>query len=253
VLASSEQAGEAEVRLLGQAGDQLLAQLDARMAALQGLGDQTLTRLRQLILGLSAATLAALALTGFFLFRPMVAEVVRDRLHLEDLNRTLESLAETDKLTGLANRRAWDASVPKEFAKASRLGQTLCLIMADLDHFKRVNDEYGHLRGDEVLREFAKRLRQTVRESDSVFRLGGEEFALLLPGTDIDKGMTVAEKLRELVELKALSGLRVTASFGVAVTDGNETPDELVHRADQALYAAKTGGRNRVSARERDA
>jgi diguanylate cyclase (GGDEF)-like protein len=118
--------------------------------------------------------------------------------------------------------------------------------MTDLDWFKRVNDEHGHQRGDRVLQEFTRRLRQTVRASDTLYRLGGEEFAVLLPGTDIENGRVTAEKLRARVADTALDGLPITASFGVAETDGNESPDEFYRRADQALYAAKAGGRNRV-------
>jgi len=124
--------------------------------------------------------------------------------------------------------------------------------MTDLDHFKRVNDMHGHQRGDRVLKEFTARLREAVRVSDSLFRLGGEEFALLLPGTNLEQGLVAAEKLRALVEAAPLDkNLPITASFGLAVTTGGESPDEFVRRADQAMYAAKTSGRNRVEAVDR--
>lgn len=183
----------------------------------------------------------------------MVAEVVRDQEHLESLNRSLETQAGTDKLTGAYNRRTWDVEIRREFSMARRQGNRLCLVMTDLDHFKRVNDEHGHQRGDRVLQEFTQRLRQIVRASDTVFRLGGEEFALLLPGTDIVQGRVVAEKLRGRVAARPLDGdLAITASFGVAETDGNESPDEFFRRADQALYAAKADGRNRVKIGAKD-
>jgi len=172
--------------------------------------------------------------------------VVRDREQLESLNRSLETQAGTDKLTGAYNRRTWDVEIQREFSKARRQGVRLSLVMTDLDLFKRVNDEHGHQRGDLVLQEFTQRLRQTVRASDTVFRLGGEEFAVLLPGTDIEQGRLTAEKLREGVARSPLSGLAITASFGVADTGGDESPDELFRRADQALYAAKANGRDRV-------
>ena len=227
-------------------GDALLARLDQHMTALQHLGERTLEKLRALVMVLLGAAFAGLLLTGLLLFRPMVAEVVRDREHLESLNRSLETQASTDKLTGAYNRRTWDVEIRREFSKARRQGSRLCMVMMDLDLFKGVNDEHGHQRGDEVLREFAERIRRAVRESDTLYRLGGEEFAVLLPGTDIEQGRQTAEKLRLGVAAAALSGLAITASFGVAETDGDESPDELYRRADQALYAAKENGRNRV-------
>lgn len=254
-----DEGGAGEARLqdlprLSRTGDALLESLDRRMDELQSLGETTLRGLRLLILVLSGATLAALALTGLVLFRPMVAEVVRDSEHLESLNRALETQAGTDKLTGAYNRRTWDAEIGREFAKALRQKSRLCMVMTDLDHFKRVNDAHGHQRGDRVLQEFVQRLRQGVRVSDNVYRLGGEEFALLLSGTNIEQGRATAEKLRELVAGSPLAGgLAITASFGVAETDGRESPDEFFRRADEALYAAKAGGRNRVETGEKSA
>lgn len=246
VLAQGEDAGGQTRQRLSQSGDALLGRLDQRMEALQHLGEGTLQGLSFLVKALLGAALAGLALTGLLLFRPMVAEVVRDREHLESLIRSLETQASTDKLTGAYNRRTWDVEIRREFSKARRQEQNLCLVMTDLDHFKRVNDEFGHQRGDRVLQEFTRRLRQAVRASDTVYRLGGEEFAVLLPGTDIENGRVAAEKLRERVADTALDGVPITASFGVAVTDGNESPDEFFRRADQAMYSAKAGGRNRV-------
>ncbi|OGR34719.1 MAG: hypothetical protein A2051_04550 [Desulfovibrionales bacterium GWA2_65_9] len=237
---------------LSRSGDALLERLDRRMDALQKLGESTLRRLTGLILVLSGAALAALVLTGLLVFRPMVSKVVRDREQLVSLNRSLETQASTDKLTGAYNRRTWDVEIRREFSKARRQENSLCLVMADLDHFKRVNDEHGHQRGDRVLQEFTERLRQAVRASDTVYRLGGEEFAVLLPGTDIEQGRVAAEKLRVHVANTALDGVPITASFGVTETDGNESPDEFFRRADQAMYAAKAGGRNRVEIAAKD-
>lgn len=249
--------GEAEAErratILGLAGDALLVDLDGRMSKLQRLGEDTMQRLSALVMVLLGAALAGLLLTGLLVFRPMVAEVVRDREHLESLNRSLETQAGTDKLTGAYNRRTWDVEIRREFSKARRQEQRLCLVMTDLDHFKRVNDEFGHQRGDNVLKEFTSRMKQAVRASDTVYRLGGEEFAVLLPGTDIEKGRMTAEKLRLAVADQALDGLAITASFGVAETDGDESPDEFFRRADQALYAAKAGGRNRVESAVKNA
>jgi diguanylate cyclase (GGDEF)-like protein len=245
-LAQGEDAGAQAWQRLSQSGDALLERLDNRMAALQHLGEGTLKNLSRLIKTLLGAALAGLVLTALLLFRPMVAAVVRDREHLESLVRNLETQAGTDKLTGAYNRRTWDEEIGREFSKTRRQEQRLCLVMADLDMFKRVNDEHGHQRGDSVLQEFVQRMRQAVRASDTLYRLGGEEFAVLLPGTDIEDGRVTAEKLRARVAETPLGGLPITASFGVAETDGNESPDEFFRRADQALYAAKAGGRNRV-------
>lgn len=246
VLAQGRSMDARAVLRFRSSGDALLERLDQRMTELQRLGERTLERLRVLVLLLLGAAFAGLLLTGVLLLRPMVGEVVRDRERLEGLNRSLETQASTDKLTGAYNRRTWDVEIRREFSKARRQGAPLCLVMMDLDLFKDVNDEYGHLRGDEVLREFAERIRGSVRESDTLYRMGGEEFAVLLPGTDIEQGRQAAEKLRLAVSAAALGGLPVTASFGVAETDGDEYPDELYRRADQALYAAKENGRNRV-------
>jgi diguanylate cyclase (GGDEF)-like protein len=251
-LARGEDAAREDAQRFRWTGDALLGRLDMRMAELQRLGELTIERLSRLVMVLLGAALAGLALTGLLLFRPMVAEVVRDREHLESLIRSLETQASTDKLTGAYNRRTWDVEIRREFSKARRQENRLCLVMADLDYFKRVNDEFGHQRGDRVLQEFAQRLRQAVRASDTLYRLGGEEFAVLLPGTDIEQGRVTAEKLRERVAAAPLDGVSITASFGVAETDGNESPDEYFRRADQAMYVAKAGGRNRVEVRAKD-
>ena len=237
---------------LSSSGDALLERLDSRMEELQRLGEQTMKSLSALVMVLLGAAFAGLVLTGLLLLRPMVLEVVRDREQLVSLNRSLETQASTDKLTGAYNRRTWDVEIRREFSKARRQENRLCLVMADLDHFKRVNDEFGHQRGDRVLQEFTERLRQAVRASDTVYRLGGEEFAVLLPGTDIEQGQVAAEKLRVHVANTALDGVPITASFGVAETDGDESPDEFFRRADQAMYAAKAGGRNRVEIAVKD-
>jgi len=252
-LARGEDAVWPAMHRLSRTGDALLERLDKRMDGLQRLGEDTLKSLSALVLVLLGAALAVYLLTGLLLFRPMVAEVVRDREHLESLIRNLETQASTDKLTGAYNRRTWDVEIRREFSKARRAGSNLCLVMTDLDHFKRVNDEHGHQRGDRVLQEFAKRLRQAVRASDTLYRLGGEEFAMLLPGTDIEQGRVTAEKLRLRVAESPLDrDVPITASFGVAVTDGNESPDEFYRRADQAMYAAKEAGRNRVEVSAKD-
>jgi diguanylate cyclase (GGDEF)-like protein len=150
--------------------------------------------------------------------------------------------ASVDPLTGLRNRRAFDAEL------AERLGAgTVALLLFDLDHFKQVNDTHGHPAGDEVLRRAAKVLSAGLRSADQAYRLGGEEFGVLLPLADERVAAGVAERLRAAVAAEDMGGLRVTTSVGVAVggkTSGS--PDVLYHEADRALYRAKRNGRNQV-------
>jgi diguanylate cyclase (GGDEF)-like protein len=166
-------------------------------------------------------------------------------------HRTVEQQALVDSLTGLANRRLCTAALEKELARAERFSEPLSLVLADIDDFKRINDRWGHPTGDEVLKAFAETLRDSVREIDLAGRWGGEEFALLLPGTDLEGGRELAERVREMLERQevvAADGavVRVTASFGVASFPESENQDQLVAAADGALYEAKRTGKNRV-------
>jgi diguanylate cyclase (GGDEF)-like protein len=167
------------------------------------------------------------------------------------LHRAVEQQAITDHLTGLANRRRFSESLGLEVSRAERFAGILALVLADLDDFKRVNDLYGHQIGDEVLRRFAGIMLESVREFDLAVRHGGEEFAVLLPETDLDGGVRLAERLAE-----ALRGTRftsrsgetfsVTSSFGVAAFPGSASAEQLMLAADRALYRAKKEGKNRV-------
>ncbi len=167
------------------------------------------------------------------------------------LNERLAELAVRDPLTGLYNRRFMEASLEREATAAARSGSPLSVVICDLDHFKGVNDTYGHQAGDEVLRAFGALLRERCRKSDIACRFGGEEFLLVLPGMPAGVAADWAEKAREATadaEIEAGSStLRVTASFGVASfpTHG-ETWQQLIAAADAALYSAKEGGRNQV-------
>jgi diguanylate cyclase (GGDEF)-like protein len=168
-------------------------------------------------------------------------------------HRTVEQQALVDGLTGLANRRLCTAALEKEVARAGRFGEPLALVLADIDDFKNINDRWGHPTGDEVLKTFADTLRASVREIDLAGRWGGEEFALLLPGTDLNGGHELAERVRrKLVRRKFISPdgerIRVTASFGVAAFPQAGTQDQLVAASDAALYEAKRSGKNRVAA-----
>jgi diguanylate cyclase (GGDEF)-like protein len=165
----------------------------------------------------------------------------------------LERLATEDELTSLPNRRYFLAQARRELAQTIRYKRTLSLVMIDIDEFKQVNDTMGHPVGDQVLVETAQLMRQVLREGDLAGRMGGEEFAVLLPQTSDDEAREVAERLRRVVERWEVecgqSCCRVTISLGVATfRDSEETVESLLRRADQALYDAKREGRNRVCA-----
>jgi diguanylate cyclase (GGDEF)-like protein len=167
------------------------------------------------------------------------------------LHRIVERQALIDGLTGLANRRQCEETLADELARVERFGGSLAVVVADLDWFKDVNDRYGHPAGDTVLREFAALLQETLRDVDLAGRWGGEEFVLILPGTDLDGGAQVAERIRvALARRIVLAGdgapIPVTASFGVAATPPVRTGSELFATADAALYEAKRAGKNRV-------
>jgi diguanylate cyclase (GGDEF)-like protein len=167
------------------------------------------------------------------------------------LHRAVEQQAITDDLTGLANRRRFGESLSLEVSRAERFGGTLALVLADLDDFKRVNDLYGHQIGDEVLRRFADLMRESVREFDLAVRHGGEEFAVLVPETDLDGGVRLAERLAEALRgarfvSRAGEQFTVTSSFGVAAFPAAGSAEQLMLAADRALYTAKKEGKNRV-------
>ena len=171
-----------------------------------------------------------------------------------NLQHTME-LAIVDGLTGLNNRRYLDNHLKILFDRAAVRGRPISICMTDIDRFKLVNDTYGHDVGDEVLREFATRIRSTVRGADLACRYGGEEFVVVMPDTPIELAASVAERLRAIVEdkpfyVRSIDGeLSITASLGIATSNAAfGTPDELLKHADRALYEAKHAGRNRVVA-----
>jgi diguanylate cyclase (GGDEF)-like protein len=181
-------------------------------------------------------------------FNHMVEALAEARATLEAQNAKLEQLATTDALTGVWNRRKFNELVAGEVARAQRYGQSLSLALADVDHFKGVNDTFGHDAGDAVLRELADVIREQVREVDSVARWGGEEFVVLCPGVPLEGGRVLAERLRVSIAGHRFPAVgRVTVSLGVTDYRGGDTPDALFTRADAALYAAKEGGRDRVA------
>ena len=178
----------------------------------------------------------------------MVRESARKNRELEEANETIEKLARTDALTGLANRRALQEALQREVARGERLGERLSVIIADLDHFKSINDQYGHPAGDKVLARAAAVLGNQSRPYDLAARYGGEEFVLLLPGTSTGDAIAISERIRKEVAKIEVPGCpkQITVSLGVAGWLKGETPEEFVARADAALYSAKSKGRNRV-------
>ena len=188
------------------------------------------------------------------LFKQIIEEQKRSEqmlIQLQRANEKLEELAATDPLTGIANRREFLHRAEEEASRASRNHQHLSLLAIDIDHFKSINDEYGHQVGDTVLREFVSRTSSVMRPSDLIGRIGGEEFALLLPETSLSQAYKIAERLRQYVEEQSIEvkkgSLKLTISIGVSqYRNGNDSVKKLLYRADQLLYKAKENGRNRV-------
>lgn len=214
---------------------------------------------------LAAALCAIAALVWFFrklmrqiaLREQMAAELRVASLELEKANAGLKTMALKDGLTGLANRRAFDEALEQEHRRARRDGKPLSLIMLDVDYFKKYNDEYGHVAGDDCLRAVAKAVAGSAgRCEDLAARYGGEEFGIILPGTDSAGAWLVAEAVRQTILAQGIVhagspiGL-VTASLGVATTDNGDyqdaSPTQLLRQADALLYQSKSQGRNRVS------
>jgi diguanylate cyclase (GGDEF)-like protein len=173
-------------------------------------------------------------------------------MHKERADEETSRLATTDPLTGVFNRRTFIELAEQELARARRAGTTLSLMMLDLDHFKKVNDTYGHLTGDEVLVSFTRLVKDCVRRGDLVVRYGGEEFCVLLPGTALPAAAALAERIRATAAATDLTAkpFRITVSIGLTAYAGDveTTVGELLARADEALYRAKEEGRNRIVA-----
>jgi diguanylate cyclase (GGDEF)-like protein len=179
-----------------------------------------------------------------------VSIVQRER---EDAVAKLQEYANRDGLTGIANRRFFEARLRDEFIRWQRYGGDMSMLLFDLDHFKKINDQFGHGAGDTVLRVIAQRVAGVVRAQDTFGRFGGEEFALLLPCTPLEDAMRVAEKIRLVIEQTPLeligTSVPVTVSLGgAAARDGVPAYDVLINEADAALYSAKRQGRNRAIA-----
>jgi diguanylate cyclase (GGDEF)-like protein len=184
----------------------------------------------------------------------LLAEKEELTQQLQTANAKLKRLASTDTLTGVANRRRFSEALEATLSASKRSGDPICLIMIDIDHFKRVNDSFGHAIGDKVLIAVCERLEANIRPQDVVGRLGGEEFAVLLPDTPPEIGQVIAERLRRSLEVAPVAteqgSIPVTASFGgVSVARSAKIPgaDDFLNVADKCLYASKDGGRNRVT------
>ncbi len=182
----------------------------------------------------------------------LAAEMISASLNNSRRLEQLRKLAITDGLTKLYNRRYFYELLQKEFERAKRFNQPLSLVMIDIDYFKKINDKYGHLVGDVVLEELARRLKKHVRIIDTVARYGGEEFAILLPQADLNDGVLVAERVRSDVgsgPVETPEGpVNITVSLGVcdSIPDSIRKPEDLMNRSDEALYKAKAQGRNQT-------
>lgn len=200
--------------------------------------------------------LLVLLLQGLYIFRPMIRTIEHEKKALINLNQELDKQANTDGLTGVANRRHLNEFIQRECARAARENTTIAVIMVDIDFFKAYNDTYGHLAGDECLKQIAQQLKSSIkRPADLVARYGGEEFAIVLPNTDLAGAGVIAEVCRASVErLGIFHGASsvnsvLTVSLGVAGSSGSQRPIaiDLFAGADSALYKAKQLGRNRVA------
>jgi two-component system, cell cycle response regulator len=181
----------------------------------------------------------------------VIARELAGPIRMATLVEESQHMARVDALTGLLNRRAFITALEVEMERATRYGQVLSVFMLDVDHFKAINDRWGHGSGDAVLSKLGALLPATLRRPDSVARWGGEEFVGALPCTNLDGAVLAAERVRTAIERMNVSdaggsAIPVTASLGVAQIAAGDTVDSLVDRADRAMYAAKTGGRNRV-------
>lgn len=184
---------------------------------------------------------------------PVMKRSKQERYQMDRRAESLQKQATTDPLTGMHNRRYFEEALKGYLLEFNKIGATLGLLILDLDHFKSVNDNYGHDVGDIVLKEVALRMRAICREHDVVARLGGEEFALITPYANREQLLNVAERYREMVEALAIKSgrivIRPTVSIGVATNEyGCDNVDDLFKAADQKLYEAKNSGRNRVAA-----
>lgn len=237
-------------RQSGVSGADLMLMLDAAPYAANE------RRLYFTAFGTSALTILMAAFIAFSIYRYNLTQAQEENKRLEAMvkERThkIELLSRTDGLTGLWNRQHLEDTMELEFQRARRYGHELTLLILDLDHFKRINDNYGHLAGDEVLRETAGRIQRALRQTDFVGRYGGEEMVVLLPNTSLEDGCVVGKKLCEVIAGQPVMfesiEIPVTTSIGIsAVAEEVDDVHAVLERADRALYNSKHNGRNQVS------
>jgi diguanylate cyclase len=207
---------------------------------------------RDIVSGLAAATLDMASHN-----RSLSEQLQRSSREIDSLRADLESVrveSLTDGLTGLANRRMFDETIRLRIAEARNTRTDLCLVIGDIDHFKRFNDNWGHHTGDQVLRFVATVMSNVARPDHTVARFGGEEFVILMPRTALDAASGAAESIRRTIQAKRLRRRstdedlgQVTVSFGVSCLKPGDTPQTFIERADACLYASKREGRNRVT------
>lgn len=181
-----------------------------------------------------------------------VTDVAINRRQLQAANQELQRLSSTDRLTGLFNRGHWEEMLRQDYARHRRYDRNAALVMFDIDHFKRINDSYGHQAGDAVIQRAAELIRQSMRDADIAGRYGGEEFVVLLPDTDSEGAVTFAERLRQSIEAHEVihegRSIHFTVSLGIAdLSQPTSGYAQLIERADSAMYMSKSAGRNQVS------
>jgi len=174
-------------------------------------------------------------------------EIEQKQAELLSMNATLIELSETDKLTGLKNRRYFQEKLEEQLSNNEKSASPFSLFILDIDHFKKVNDTFGHQVGDEVLAQLAQLLKNQARSLDIVARYGGEEFVVILPETDQNEAKAIAEQLRQAVEQAKWQTGRITVSVGIATAIKTDNETTILQRADKALYASKENGRNHVT------
>ncbi|WP_028032911.1 GGDEF domain-containing protein [Chelativorans sp. J32] len=213
----------------------------------------------RLLLMITGIFLAIAIISGLFFIYPLIRTQVMEEGKLRAMTETLSARSEsleyaafTDSLTGAHNRRYFDDALAEYLREFGRIRKPVGLMVLDLDHFKQINDAHGHDTGDEVLRQVARSLRELTRPHDVVARLGGEEFAVLVPNMDEQGLNRLGERARRAISSLALDvgnvRLRISASVGIAVWNGDESAESFYRRADRMLYQAKREGRNRVCA-----
>lgn len=234
-------------QLLDSAHEPLLRSLDAVVTQHQGESEASIHLIRRILIGIVATILATLIAISRYVFRPMLAD-------LRKAHAAMVDMALTDPLTGCKNRRFFMEVGEHEIERSRRSATPLAVALLDIDRFKSINDSLGHAVGDVAIKALVGIALKTIRASDVMGRIGGEEFAVLLPDTTLEAAMVAAEKLREQIAAAVVEtpeiALTITASIGVTVlADTDDGITAALDRADQALYQAKQTGRNRVICR----